>query len=81
VSGQAAQRRPTAAANGEKEEVKMISIQTNVAALYGQQNLNVNSAFQQTTINRLTSGYRINTPPTMPPDWQLPTRSAASAQS
>jgi flagellin len=38
----------------------MISIQTNVAALYGQQNLNVNSAFQQTTINRLTSGYRIN---------------------
>jgi flagellin len=38
----------------------MISIQTNIAALYGQQNLNVNSQFQQTTINRLTSGYRIN---------------------
>jgi flagellin len=38
----------------------MISIQTNVAALYGQQNLSVNSQFQQTTINRLTSGYRIN---------------------
>src|SRR3954469_20253741 len=38
----------------------MLSIQTNVAALYGQQNLNVNTMFQQTTINRLTSGYRIN---------------------
>jgi flagellin len=38
----------------------MLSIQTNVAALYGQQNLSVNSSFQQTTINRLTSGYRIN---------------------
>ena len=38
----------------------MISIQTNVAALYGQQNLSVNSQLQQTTINRLTSGYRIN---------------------
>jgi flagellin len=38
----------------------MISIQTNVAALYGQQNLSVNAQFQQTTINRLTSGYRIN---------------------
>jgi flagellin len=38
----------------------MISIQTNVAALYGQQNLSVNSQMQQTTISRLTSGYRIN---------------------
>jgi len=38
----------------------MLSIQTNVATLYGQQNLSVNSAFQQTTISRLTSGYRIN---------------------
>ena len=38
----------------------MLSIQTNVAALYGQQNLAVNSSFQQTTISRLTSGYRIN---------------------
>ena len=38
----------------------MLSIQTNVAALYGQQNLTVNSSFQQTTISRLTSGYRIN---------------------
>jgi flagellin len=38
----------------------MLSIQTNVAALYGQQNLSVNTNFQQTTINRLTSGYRIN---------------------
>ena len=38
----------------------MLSIQTNVASLYGQQNLNINNIFQQTTINRLTSGYRIN---------------------
>jgi flagellin len=38
----------------------MFSIQTNVASLYAQQNMNVNSAFQQTTINRLSSGYRIN---------------------
>jgi flagellin len=42
------------------EKTNMLSIQTNVAALYGQQNLAVNSNFQQTTINRLTSGYRIN---------------------
>jgi flagellin len=38
----------------------MLTIQTNVAALYGEQNLNVNHNFQQTTIERLTSGYRIN---------------------
>jgi flagellin len=38
----------------------MLTIQTNVAALYGEQNLNVNHTFQQTTIERLTSGYRIN---------------------
>ena len=38
----------------------MISIQTNVASLYGQQNLWANGNFQQTTIERLTSGYRIN---------------------
>jgi flagellin len=38
----------------------MLSIQTNVAALYGQQYLSTNSSFQQTTISRLTSGYRIN---------------------
>lgn len=38
----------------------MFSIQTNVAALYGQENLRVNSNFQQTTIQRLTSGFRIN---------------------
>jgi len=38
----------------------MLSIQTNIASLYGQQNLSVNGNFQQTTINRLTSGYRIN---------------------
>lgn len=38
----------------------MLTIQTNVAALYGEQNLGVNHMFQQTTIQRLTSGYRIN---------------------
>jgi flagellin len=38
----------------------MLSIQTNVASLYGQQNLSINNSFQQTTIARLTSGYRIN---------------------
>jgi flagellin len=37
-----------------------ISIQTNVNALVAQQNLSVNSAFQSRTIQRLTSGYRIN---------------------
>jgi flagellin len=38
----------------------MLSIQTNVASLTAQQNLNVNSDFQTQTITRLTSGYRIN---------------------
>jgi flagellin len=38
----------------------MLTIQTNVAALYGEQNLGINHMFQQTTIQRLTSGYRIN---------------------
>jgi flagellin len=37
-----------------------LSIQTNVNALVAQQNLSVNSAFQSRTIQRLTSGYRIN---------------------
>jgi flagellin len=36
------------------------SIQTNVNALVAQQNLSVNSEFQSKTIQRLTSGYRIN---------------------
>jgi len=36
------------------------SIQTNVTSLVAQENLRVNQAFQQTTINRMTSGYRIN---------------------
>src|SRR6476469_6217309 len=45
---------------GKKESTSMFSIQTNVASLYAQQNMSVNSAFQQTTINRLSSGYRIN---------------------
>jgi len=37
-----------------------LSIQTNVNALVAQQNLSVNSQFQSRTIQRLTSGYRIN---------------------
>ena len=36
------------------------SIQTNVNALVAQENLRVNSNFQSQTIQRLTSGYRIN---------------------
>ena len=36
------------------------SIQTNVNALVAQQNLSVNNDFQSRTIQRLTSGYRIN---------------------
>ena len=35
-------------------------MQTNVNALVAQQNLRVNSAFQAQTIQRLTSGYRVN---------------------
>ena len=38
----------------------MISIQTNVAALYGLQNLNTNQMRQQNTIEQMTSGYKIN---------------------
>ena len=37
-----------------------LSIQTNVNSLNAQQNLSVNSAFQSQTIQRLTSGFRIN---------------------
>jgi flagellin len=36
------------------------SIQTNVNSLVAQENLSVNSQFQSQTIQRLTSGYRIN---------------------
>src|SRR5919199_5306568 len=36
------------------------SIQTNVNALVAQENLRVNGEFQSRTINRLTSGFRIN---------------------
>ncbi|HEY1215670.1 MAG TPA: flagellin, partial [Bryobacteraceae bacterium] len=39
----------------------MISIQTNVAALYGLQNLQANQLKQQNTIEQMTSGFRINT--------------------
>src|ERR1017187_3920204 len=38
----------------------MISIQTNYAALVGEQNMNTNQVFQTKTIEALTSGYRIN---------------------
>ncbi len=38
----------------------MISIQTNIAALYGQENYTANANFEQQTIQQLTSGYRIN---------------------
>jgi len=37
-----------------------ISIQTNVTSLFAQQNLANNTAFENQTIQRLTSGYRIN---------------------
>lgn len=36
------------------------SIQTNVSSIMAQENLRVNGEFQSRTINRLTSGYRIN---------------------
>ena len=36
------------------------SIQTNVNSLVSQENLRVNGDFQSRTIQRLTSGYRIN---------------------
>src|SRR4029077_11367413 len=41
-------------------KVMSFSIQTNVNALTAQENLRVNSQFQARTIQRLTSGYRIN---------------------
>ena len=37
-----------------------ISIQTNVNAMVAQENLRANTEFQSRTIERLTSGYRIN---------------------
>ena len=37
-----------------------ISIQTNVTSLIAQENLNINQGFESKTIQRLTSGYRIN---------------------
>jgi flagellin len=38
----------------------MISIQTNVASMIAQENLQTNTNFQKNTIEQLTSGYRIN---------------------
>ena len=37
-----------------------LSVQTNIASLVGQENFRVNTDFQARTIQRLTSGYRIN---------------------
>lgn len=37
-----------------------LTVQTNIASLIAQNNLNLNSAFMTQTITRLTSGYRIN---------------------
>ena len=37
-----------------------LSIQTNIASMMAQQNLRVNSDFQTTTVERLSSGFRIN---------------------
>jgi len=37
-----------------------LTIQTNIASLIAQNNLRMNNLFQQQTITRLTSGYRIN---------------------
>jgi Flagellin and related hook-associated proteins len=37
-----------------------LSLQTNVASLFGQDNFRANADFQARTIQRLTSGYRIN---------------------
>ena len=37
-----------------------ISIQTNVASLMAQENLSINQSFESQTIQRLTSGFRIN---------------------
>src|SRR5258705_9756794 len=43
-----------------KDFIMAFSIQTNVNSLIAQENLRVNSNFQSQTIQRLTSGYRIN---------------------
>jgi flagellin len=37
-----------------------LTVQTNIASLIAQTNLNINNEFMQQTIQRLTSGYRIN---------------------
>src|SRR5450432_1494571 len=46
--------------NGEGRKRMSLSIQTNVASLVAQNNIRVNSTFQSNTIQRLSSGYRIN---------------------
>ena len=57
------------------------SIQTNVNSLVAQENLRVNSNFQSQTIQRLTSGYRINRRATTPPAWPLPISFAVTRRS
>ena len=37
-----------------------LSIQTNIASLVAQNNIRINSNFQSQTIQRLSSGYKIN---------------------
>jgi flagellin len=57
------QRPPPWQDAGKSQEIRiiqMISFQTNIDSLVAQQNLNTNSMFQSTTIQQLTSGYRIN---------------------
>ena len=43
-----------------EQDVTMLSIQTDIASLTAQQNLNTNNIFMNQTITQLTSGYRIN---------------------
>jgi flagellin len=50
----------TPVAANERNSPMAFSIQTNVNALVAQENLRINSDFQSRTIQRLTSGYRIN---------------------
>jgi len=52
--------RQDAGVKNRKDFQMSFSIQTNVNSLVAQENLRVNSNFQSQTIQRLTSGYRIN---------------------
>ena len=46
-----------------------LSIQTNVASLIAQNNIRTNNQFQNTTIQQLSSGYRINSAADDAPAW------------